>query len=375
MPDFPNLRWIAVERIGNAVIATLQHPPVNALTQALAQELAALLDALAQSDVERLVLTGQGRIFIAGADLREIQRITRGEAPPELPYLNPLLAQIENFPVPVVMAINGAALGIGLETAMAGHVRLAVPAATLGLPEGKLGLIPGAGGTQRLPRLVGPARALAMMESGAPISAEEAKSAGLVDAIVAEGELLRTALQRPAERRLTSTLPLAASRAARAMFAAYSAPDFATGLAAETIIFREALQSDQARALVQLFFAERECQKLPQPLPTGQEAPRTLPAPTGKVVEVIYSERSNGELLQKQAEELRQARKLPVFTREPLLPRLAPLADAGDAQVLQQTAEQLVNEGIVARLSDLDVLLVHGYGWPAEQSLSILRYH
>ncbi|GAB4364167.1 MAG: hypothetical protein OHK0021_07980 [Bryobacter sp.] len=366
---------IQQQRVDNAVILTLQHPPVNALTRTLAGELSAALSELSANPPSRIILTGEGRIFIAGADLREIQRITQGEAPPELPYLNPLLEEIENFPAPVVMAINGTTLGIGLETALAGHMRLAVPSATLGLPEVKLGLIPGAGGTQRLPRLVGPARALAMMESGTPISAEEAKSAGLVDAIVAEGELLATALTIPAPLRKTSALPLNCSRAARAMFAAYSAGEFATGLAKETAIFREALQSGEARALVHLFFAERECQKLPQPLPNGEAAPALLPAPTGRVVEVIYSDSTSGPLLQKHAEELRQARTLPVFTKEPLLPRLAPLADAGDSQVLQQTAEQLVSEGVVARLSDVDILLVYGYGLPAEQSLSILTYH
>jgi enoyl-CoA hydratase/carnithine racemase len=325
------------------------------------------LDALAEAPPDRLVITGTGKIFIAGADIREIERITRREAPPDLGYLNALLAQIEDFPAPVVMALNGAALGIGLETALAGHYRVMAQSAIAGLPEVKLGLIPGAGGTQRLPRLVGLARAVAMIESGLPLNATEAFDAGLVDDVAPDADLLRVALESRAERRRTSDLPLIATRAAQAVLAAYAAPDFATGLAAEADLFRQALHAPEAKAMVYLFFAERDAAKLPGSLPTGAEPPQLLPSPNGRTVEVVYSEATDGAELARIHAQLRREQKLPILTREPLAARLETAVLSGDSQVVRQMAEQLQNEGVIARISDIDVLFVHGYGYPAEQ--------
>ncbi len=358
---------VSIERRDQACIVTLHHPPVNALTRGVAAELGAALEALAEAPPERLVLTGSGKIFIAGADIREIERITKREAAPDLSYLNALLAQIEEFPAPVVMALNGAALGIGLETAMAGHYRVMAQSAVVGLPEVKLGLIPGAGGTQRLPRLVGLARAVAMIESGHSLNATEAFDAGLVNDVAPDGELLEVALRSQVEIRRTREIPLVASRGAQAVLAAFEAPSFDAGLAAESDVFRQALQSPEARARVYLFFAEREAMKLPAVLPSGSEAPQLLPTPNGRVVEVVYGDASDGRRIAETCAQLRREQKVPILTREALSARLEPIVQAGDHQVIRAMAEQLQSEGVIGRISDVDVLFVLGHDYPAEQ--------
>lgn len=320
-------------------------------------------------NVERVVITGQGKIFIAGADIREIERITLGQAPPELPYLNPLLEKIEDFPVPVVMAINGAALGIGLETAMAGHYRVMAQTATVGMPEVKLGLIPGAGGTQRLPRLVGLARALAMIESGATLNATEALDAGVVDDVVPPEELLRVALESKVVRRRTCDLALPGSRAVRAVLGAYGAASFAEGLALEEEVFREALQSLEARALVNLFFAERESVKMPTEMPKGKASPRLVES-AGKAVEVVWGSETDGEALAQTCDSLRKSGRIPVLVREPVLERLEAMLAVGDDGVLRQEVERMVAEGVAQRAGDLRVLLVHGAGLAASAVFS-----
>ncbi len=174
-------------------VIAINNPPVNALSSRVAESLAsAVLDLNANASVRSIVVLGSGNTFIAGADIRELARIAAGQAPPL--NLLPSLQAIEDSPKPIVMAIHGAALGGGLETAMCGHYRLAVPTAQLGMPEVKLGLIPGAGGTQRLPRLVGPVRAAEMCIEGRQISAREALSCGLVDRVI-EGALLDEAVR------------------------------------------------------------------------------------------------------------------------------------------------------------------------------------
>src|SRR5208282_3117840 len=141
--------------------------------------------------IKAAVVIGGGRTFVAGADIKEFGKMTSGASPRR--SLLPLLLHIENSSKPVVMAIHGNAFGGGLELAMAGHYRIASPAAQVGQPEVKLGIIPGAGGTQRLPRLVGNAKAVEMCVDGKPISAREAAALGLIDRLV-EGDLLAGAL-------------------------------------------------------------------------------------------------------------------------------------------------------------------------------------
>ncbi len=143
--------------------------------------------------VKAIVLIGGGRTFIAGADIREFGKITSGGDRKRGPGFVGILDRVENSPKPIVAAIHGTALGGGLETAMACHYRVAVPSAQVGQPEVKLGIIPGAAGTQRLPRLAGVAKAVEMCAVGDPISAADAFKAGIVDQIV-EGDLLQGAV-------------------------------------------------------------------------------------------------------------------------------------------------------------------------------------
>ena len=186
---------------GDIGVVTLNSPPVNALSAEVRDGLAAAIAAaVADPAVRAIVLICAGRTFIAGADISEFGKPPRGVPLPEVQ------AVIENSPKPVVAAIHGTALGGGLEVALVCHYRVAVGAAKFGLPEVKLGLLPGAGGTQRLPRLVGAKVALEMVTTGKQIGAKAAAAAGLIDAIVDD---LRAGAIHFAQRVLAENLPAA----------------------------------------------------------------------------------------------------------------------------------------------------------------------
>ncbi|HXE05955.1 MAG TPA: enoyl-CoA hydratase/isomerase family protein, partial [Bryobacteraceae bacterium] len=177
---------VRFERDREVAVVTIDNPPVNALSPGVVDGLEkAIKQASTDAEVRAIVVIGAGRTFIAGADVHEFLKPTAGEY---VAKIRAGLATIEDSAKPVVMAIHGAALGGGLETAMAGHYRLIVPSAQVGQPEVKLGLIPGAGGTFRLPRLAGVAKALEMCVFGAPVKAQEALAAGIVDRII-DGDL------------------------------------------------------------------------------------------------------------------------------------------------------------------------------------------
>jgi 3-hydroxyacyl-CoA dehydrogenase len=262
----------------------LSHSVAQAITSAFDQ-------ASRDPSIKAAILIGAGRTFIAGADIKEFGKITSGQTPGAAGLL-PLLREIENGK-PTVAVIHGSALGGGLELAMAAHYRVASPTAHLGQPEVKLGIIPGAGGTQRLPRLVGVAKALEMCAEGNPISAQEALRLGLVDRLI-EGDVLAEALkfareisERPApktrerEEKLhppgqNTSLFLQAREKARskqrgmvAPLAAIDAVEAATrlsfeeGCQLEQKLFRECLFSDQSKALIHIFFGERQVGKIP----------------------------------------------------------------------------------------------------------------
>src|SRR5687768_8582472 len=182
----PNVVTTSIQD-GIAVIR-IDNPPVNALSPDVIDGLAAAV-AAAQQDpaVSALVVGGAGRTFIAGADIKGLEAMTWG-GDGGVPEMHDVLALIENGPKPVVMALHGTALGGGLEVAMAGHYRVAVADAQMGQPEVNLGIIPGAEGTQRLPRLIGVAKAIEMCVTGKPIKAGDALESGLLDAIV-DGDL------------------------------------------------------------------------------------------------------------------------------------------------------------------------------------------
>ena len=173
---------------GTTGIITVNNPPVNALSQAVRAGIkAGVAQGIADDGVDAMVIICEGRTFIAGADIREFGK------PPMEPHLPDVCQFIEDSPKPVIAAIHGTALGGGLEIPLSCHFRIAQATAKVGLPEVKLGLLPGAGGTQRLPRLAGVQAALEMITSGTPVTAPKAKTIGIIDEIV-EGDLKQAAL-------------------------------------------------------------------------------------------------------------------------------------------------------------------------------------
>ncbi len=276
---------------GIAVI-TINNPPVNALSPGVPQAISEALDQIAQdASIKAVVLIGGGRTFIAGADIKEFGKMTSGK--PRGEGLLPFLLKIEDNKKPVIVAIHGTAFGGGLEVAMACHYRVAVSSAQVGQPEVKLGIIPGAAGTQRLPRLAGVAKAVEMCTTGNPVKAAAALQSGIVDRII-EGDLLTGAIAfarevaakpAPKTRERNEKLGNAAENApifatARetvakkqrgllAPVAAISAIEAATtlpfveGCQVEQKLFAECLFSDQSKALIHVFFSEREVVKIP----------------------------------------------------------------------------------------------------------------
>ena len=187
MADAPLVRF---EKDGDIGIITVDNPPVNALSPGVPQGIVDALDkGNADPTVKAMVLIGAGRSFIAGADIRQF-----GKGPATPPPTRRHYDVMDQSPKPVVAAIHGYALGGGLETALACHYRVAVPSAKVGLPEVLIGILPGAGGTQRLPRLIGPKRALEMITSGRHVPAEEAAKLGIVDEVAPEGKLKEAAI-------------------------------------------------------------------------------------------------------------------------------------------------------------------------------------
>ncbi|MBX3436390.1 MAG: enoyl-CoA hydratase/isomerase family protein, partial [Planctomycetaceae bacterium] len=279
----------------DVAVLTVNNPPVNALSPGVPEGIAAgVQQANTDEAVKAIVLIGGGRTFIAGADIKEFGKITSGVKEAGI-NLHPTLNAIEDSPKPVVCAIHGTALGGGLETAMACHYRVAAPDAQVGQPEVKLGLIPGAGGTQRLPRLCGVAKAAEICASGRMVSAKEALDSGILDKLI-EGDLLEEASAYAREQAASGQPPrrtcdlqdrfgdqaqyapiLAGIRAecakrARGMTAPLRNVDavelaptlpFDEGLKAEAKIFQECLFSDQSKALIHVFFGERAVAKVP----------------------------------------------------------------------------------------------------------------
>ena len=281
---------VDLDRRRRVAVLTVNNPPVNALAHAVRQGLRdGVRQAAADGAVDAIVVACAGRTFIAGADITEFGK------PPREPGLHEVLDVIEGSARPVVAAVHGTALGGGLEVTLACHWRVAVKTARFGLPEVKLGLLPGAGGTQRLPRVVGVDKALEMIVSGDPIGADAARQHGLIDEIV-EGDLTAAAVAF-AERVVAERRPLrkirdlddkvAAARGKPELFAAFRksvarqtrgfrAPEhciraveaavalpFTQGLARERELFLELMSSPESKAQRYFFFAEREAAKIP----------------------------------------------------------------------------------------------------------------
>ncbi|RVD38794.1 3-hydroxyacyl-CoA dehydrogenase [Mesorhizobium sp. M4A.F.Ca.ET.020.02.1.1] len=278
---------VNVANENGVAVVIIDNPPVNALSFHVREPLHAALAALRDdATVRAIVIVCAGRTFVAGADITEFSK------PVQQPELRAIVALLETIAKPMVAAIHGTALGGGLELALGCHFRVADAGAKLGLPEVKLGLLPGGGGTVRLPRLVGAAKALGMIVSGTPISAGEAKAAGLVDAVF-DGDLIAQAVRfageaaakggsfapvrerrdRVAETDLAAFDRQAAelARKARGLEAPLACAEavrnaitlpFDEALAAERALFVKLVAGDQSRAQRHLFFAEREAAKI-----------------------------------------------------------------------------------------------------------------
>ena len=276
---------IAYSRHGDIAILTVQNPPVNALSHAVRQGLWDRMDqAEADEGVRAVLIVGEGRAFFAGADITEFGK------PPLEPHLPNLINRIEASPLLVVASMHGVSLGGGLEVALGCHYRIAVPSARVGLPEVHLGLIPGAGGTQRLPRLTGVEAALDVMTTGRHIGADAAHKMGIID-VVKDGDPARNGiayteklLRDGAGRRPVSEMDppapidwdaafeaiLAKGRGqispawcVRAVQACVEKP-FAAGLNAERQIFYDLMQTDQRQGMIHAFFSERAVSNLPE---------------------------------------------------------------------------------------------------------------
>ena len=281
---------VGLQKDGEIAVITVDNPPVNALKQVVrAGLLSTLTQARDDAATRAIVLVGAGRTFIAGADITEFGKPSQ---PPSLPEI---IGLIENSPKPVIAAMHGTPLGGGLELTLACHFRIAAPGTRLGLPEIKLGLIPGAGGTQRLPRLVGMDRAIAMILSGEPVPARQALADGLIDEIV-EGDLTAAAVAF-ARRVLAEKRPLrrvrdldgkieplranpeefaelaaantkrsrglhAPARAIEALRWTLDVP-FDEAVTRERATFTELIADEQSKAQRHIFFAEREAAKVP----------------------------------------------------------------------------------------------------------------
>lgn len=286
------------QRLENGILfVTVSNPPVNALSKVERQGLLDAMKAAEAPEVRAVVIAGDGGTFIAGADIREF------DGPPLPPHLPDVNNAIEACTRPVIAAIGGQALGGGLEIALACHWRVAASNAKLGLPEVTLGIVPGAGGTQRLPRLIAPSIAARMISSGKPVGAAEALSINLVDQVVEPCELNEAALalarqhesSDPASRRLSKRTPQAlsdhkaaleeiaaathrSSRGAQAPGAALKLVEIALtkpfdeGLRKERETFISLRSSDEAAALRHIFFAEREAARPPADI-AGTVAP------------------------------------------------------------------------------------------------------
>jgi 3-hydroxyacyl-CoA dehydrogenase len=297
-----NMSPITTRRHGDVLIVTSNNPPVNALGHAVREGLVAAMDEADRDEaVKAVVIIGEGQTFFAGADISEFGT-PKAFAQPMLPQV---VDRIEACTKPVVAAIHGTAFGGGLEVALASHYRVAVPSAKLGVPEVKLGLLPGAGGTQRLPRVAGVRKALEMAATGNPVSAKEAYEIGLVDKLI-EGDLEQHAVAFAHEAANNRPIPRTSERddklqearenpalfdefrqANAKKFRGFDAPEYniraieaavakpyAEGVLTERQLFMELMSGTQAKAQQYFFFAERKASKIDN-IPEGTQ-PRDI---------------------------------------------------------------------------------------------------
>jgi enoyl-CoA hydratase len=236
---------------------TLHNPPAHALSLGVLKELEAVLNEVEEASYVRvLVLTGSGRFFSAGADIHELAHVNTAHTGTEFAVRGQtVLNRIERLDKPVIAAINGACLGGGLELALACHIRMAAAGAKLGLPETKLGLIPGFGGTQRLPRIIGPSKAAEMILTGDMLDAEDAVALGLVSRVVPPDELLPQAHSLAAE--IASRGEAAVRAVLHAVRGGLDIP-LGEGLAREADLFGQLCTTRDKQDAIQAFLEKRQ---------------------------------------------------------------------------------------------------------------------
>jgi enoyl-CoA hydratase/carnithine racemase len=436
---------------GDVAIVTLNAPPVNALSAAVREGLTeAFRQAVADTNAKAIVLICSGRTFIAGADISELGGGGKVATIEELQSL------MERAPKPIVAAIHGTALGGGLEVALCAHYRVAEIGAKCGLPEVKLGLLPGGGGTQRLPRAIGIVKALEMVTSGRHVSAKECLEIALIDALAPEGKLKETALAfarkaidaplrrlRDDEIRIFDPEIFARFREAHAAeFRGFEAPEanircieaaalpIEEGLKVEHKLFLGLLKGEQSAAQRYIFFAERQAGKVPDLQGVSSDACVPVLAEdfentvatsanpelvvgwkesAGRLVEIARTDMTSKEALAAALKLAKNKGKLAVVTNpgfigsrliaargraeEALLNEGSSSVEIAQAlydfgfpiegcvkgysaastspSILKRLLHAMFNEGArmleekaVSRPSDIDVIMVHGYGWP-----------
>ena len=402
------------EQRDGVALLVVDNPPVNALSPGVAESLQAAVERANQdSTVNAIAVMGAGRTFIAGADIKELTKPDIGA------YLKSILdceRAIEDSAKPVVMALHGTAFGGGLEIAMAGHYRIISTTGQVGQPEVKLGLIPGAGGTQRLPRLVGIEKALGMCVFGEPVSAEKALECGLVDeifegdvaeaAVVAARKIAGQKFVKTRERgdklqvdglaimswtsaqrdRILRELPgeTAPARAVSAIAATTRMP-FDRGLQWEHDLFEECRRGPQSKALIHLFFAERTASKVldvtPEtkastvPVTIVNSAPQKIDRDAvicfersgSRLCEIVRGPKASPESVKTALDHARKQGKVAVVVREAVSERLLRSADQ------LKEANAILAEGQALRASDIDVISVLACGFPAWKG-GILHY-
>ena len=399
---------VSLSREGSIAIITVNNPPVNALSPGVPEGIAAALrQGTTDESILALILIGSGRTFIAGADIREFQLMTAGQKEAKV-GLYPLMLALEDCPKPVICAIHGNALGGGLEVALACHYRVALTSAQLGQPEVRLGLIPGAGGTQRLPRLAGVAKALEMIAYGHPIGAPEALQSGIIDDITS-GDLLpgvlawsrdllakglvprktreldsrlgsdavNASLFDTARREVKRRAPgrLAPLKAIESVEAATRLP-FEDGCKREEELFMECLFSDQSRALIHVFFAERDLARIPEDSrPAYAAASRRLLERCREEVRWLMADGISTDEIERTLREFgMRADWLEEMYSETVRAESGCRHTVECDEVLERLLYTLVNEGArmlekgsPARAGHIDVLCIRDCGFPAHR--------
>ncbi len=249
-------KYVTVSVAGRIATMTLNNPPSNVLSSAVLQELDQHFGNLeADDDIRVVVLTASGRFFSPGADIKEVAKLETAHQGSDLSARGQaLLNRIERYDKPVIAAINGACLGGGLELAMSCHMRVAAAGVPLGVPEIKLGLIPGFGGTQRLPRIIGPSKAAELILTGETVPSEEALAMGLVNRVVPAQEVVKQALVLAGL--VTAKGRLAIQSALRAIRTGLDSP-LAEGLSREAELFGELCETADKKEGTAAFLEKR----------------------------------------------------------------------------------------------------------------------